>query len=269
MGLPLGNQAHVAAGVSTLSKMTRKKIINLAAGSMGGGQFRPLIDSYQLSRRDLRLIAQAEYLIKQRNQGRNALPPNWPNLVDTISVEDLNSRFTFYELYENDLFTEQPLFIFKAVDEPQREIYLKNLKNQISNLLEFPMFLRFLYKFSLVENDPELEFKDSELEKISGYSRIHENLYMTELLQIIREVLSAQYFCSQCLQTFENASFIIPHCTKKHKSFISEENLELLRNGRDQRRRDEEEDRRRETHTRNHSDCNVCFRQPDEIQINM
>ena len=224
MGLPLGNQVQVAAGVSNVSKMTRKKLINLAAACMAGGQFKPLIDPDQLSQRDLRLIAKAEYLIKHRNQGRNALPPNWPNLVDTITAEDLNSRFSFYELYKNDLFTDQPLFIFKRKDVPQREIYLNNLKNQISNLLEYPMFLRYLYSFSLVENDPELEFKDTELEKISGYARIHENLYMAELLQIIREVLSAHYFCSQCLQTFENASLIIPHCTKKHKSFISEEN---------------------------------------------
>ena len=266
MSLPLGDRAHVAAGATNQSKLVRKRILNLAAGCMGGGQFRPLICSDQLSQRDLRLIAQVEYLIKHRNEGRNALPPNWPNLVEyTISAEDLNRRFSFYEVYQNDLFTEQPEFIIKAKDEPQREFYLENLDKQISILLEYPMFLRFLYKFSLVENDLELADKDAELEKISGYSRIHESLYMAELLQIIREVLSAQYFCTQCLQTFSKPSLIIPHCTSKHKSFISEENLEILRNGRDQRRRDEEEDRRRETHTRNHSDCNVCFRQPDEI----
>lgn len=266
MGLPLGNRARVVAGVANTSKMVRKKIISLAAGCMGGGQFRPLINSDQLSQRDLRLIAQAEYLIKHRNDGRNALPQNWPTLVEyTISAEHLNERYSFYDLYENDLFTEEQTFLFKAKDDPQRETYLQNLQNQISALLEYPFFLMFLYKFSLVENDPDLDEKDSELEKISGYSRVHENLYMAELLQIIREVLSATYFCAQCLQTFSNASQIIPHCTNRHRSLISEENLELLRNGRDQRRRDEEEDRRRETHTRNHSDCNVCFRHPDEI----
>ena len=267
MGLPLGNPAQVVAGVANISKMVRKKLISLAAGCIGGGQFRPLIDPDQLSQRDLRLIAQAEYLIKHRNDGRNALPPNWSTIVEyTISAEHLNQRYNFYELYENDLFTEEQKVIYKATDVPQRETYILNLQKQISTLLEYPFFLRFLYKFSLVENDPDLAEKDSELEKISGYSRVHENLYMAELLQIIREVLSAQYFCSQCLQTFTKASQIIPHCTSRHRSLISEENLELLRNGRDQRRRDEEEDRRRETHTRNHADCNICFRLPDEVE---
>ena len=267
MGLPLGNPAQVVAGVANVSKMVRKKIINLAAGCMGGGQFRPLIDPEQLSRRDLRLIAEAEFIIKNRNDGRNALPPNWPTLVEyTITAEQLNERYSFYDLYENDLFTKEQDFLFKATDVPQREFYLQNLEKQISALLEYPFFLKYLYKFSLVENDPDLTEKDSELEKISGYSRVYENLYMSELLQIIREVLSAPYFCAQCLQTFTKASQIIPHCTNRHRSLISEENLELLRNGRDQRRRDEEEDRRRETHTRNHADCNICFRLPDEVE---
>ena len=268
MGLPLRNPTQVVAGVSNVSRLVRKKILNLAAVCMGGGQFRPLIGPDQLSQRDLRLIAQAEFIIKNRNDGRNALPPNWPTLVEyTIDAEQLNRRYSFYELYENDLFVEEQQLIFKALDVPQRETYLKNLTHQISNLLEYPFLLRFLYKFSLVENDPELHDKDSELEKISGYSRVHENLYMSELLQIIREVLSANYFCSQCLQTFTKPNQIIPHCTNRHRSLISEENLELLRNGRDQRRRDEEEDRRRETHTRNHADCNICFRLPDEVEL--
>ena len=86
MGLPLRNPTHVAAGVANVSRLVRKKILNLAAASMGGGQFRPLIDSDQLSQRDLRLIAQAEYLIKHRNDGRNALPPNWPTLVHIWSI---------------------------------------------------------------------------------------------------------------------------------------------------------------------------------------
>ena len=92
-----------------------------------------------------------------------------------------------------------------------------------------------------------------------GISQFDYKPYMASLLENIRNCLSSTYFCGLCLKNFKKSEEILPHMSAFHKSFVSNEAVEQLRNAREARRRQESEDQLRTRHSNNHSECDTCF----------
>ena len=251
---------RAAAGVKNLHKMTCKKIINLAASCFGGGLFQPLFDPSILSDRELRMIEQVQFLVTHQNTGRGRLSRNWADEINyCLTRENLVNRLNFFDKYFHEAFTSEPDFIFEAKNTPLRETFIKKMNFQISELLENSFFLHFLYKFSLSDNAENILEKDKKLEEIHGFSAPYEDIYMASLLENIRNCLSSTYFCGLCLKSFKKSEEILPHMSAFHKSFVSNEAVEQLRNAREARRRQESEDQLRTRHSDNHPECDTCF----------
>ena len=250
--------------MKNLDTMTSQKILNLAASCFGGGRFQPLFDPSQLSDRELRMIAQAEFLVINQNTGRRRLSRNWANEIDyNLTRENLINRHNFFDKFSSENFTREPDFIFEAKNIPQRDIFIKNINFQISELLENRFFMHFLYKFSIRDNAENIDEKDRLLEEITGFSNPYEDIYMPKLLDSVRNCLTSTYFCGLCLKSFKKSEDILPHMSAFHKSFVSNEAIEELRNSRDARRRQETEDQIRTRHNNVHPNCDSCFIQPE------
>ena len=257
---------RAAAGVKNLHKMASKKIVNLAASCFGGGFFQPLFDPTELSERDLRLINQAQFLIIHQNTSRERLSRNWADQINyDLTREDLINRLNFFNIYTHDGFTREPepKFIFEARNIPQRDIFIEKMNYQISELLENSFFMRFLYKFTNLDNAENINEKDRKLEEINNICNPYEDIYMANLLESIRNCLSSTFFCGLCLKSFKKSEEILPHMNAYHRSYVSNEEVEALRNSRDARRRQESEDRMRTRHGEIHPDCNSCFVVPE------
>ena len=251
---------RAAAGIRNLDTMTSKKILNLASSCFGGGYFQPLFDPSELSDRELRMIEQSQFLIQHFNSGRERLSENWANEIDyTLTRQNLIDRRNFFEKYTNVNFTSDPDFLFESKSIPEMEIFVKKMNFQISDLLENSFLLRFLYKFSNADNVENIAEKDRLLEELTGFSNAYEDIYMGKLLDSIRNCLSSKYFCGLCLKSFKKSEEILPHMSAFHKSFVSNEAVEELRNSRDARRRQESEDQLRTRHNNNHPQCETCF----------
>ena len=189
MGIPVVRE-RVAPGVQNAILMIKQKLLDVGISSFCGGKFRPL--STDFSERQIKTLEQIEFLVKHRNR-EEFLRPNWPDLVEiSITREELLRRPTFYKLYSSENFVNQPNFIFQAKESSLREIFLKKIDDQFSNLLQWPFFHRFLYKMSIVDSDEDIQNKDLELERISGFSRVHQEIFLPEVLEQIRQVLK---FC--------------------------------------------------------------------------
>ena len=250
---------RVLPGVQNVSSMTKKKLLDVATSTFCGGKLRPLSNPSDFSDRQIKTLEQIEYLVKNRNNG-SFLRSNWPDLVEiSITREELAARPTFYKLYSSENFVRQPEFIFEAKNSALREIFLKKIDDQFSILLQWSFFHRFLYKLSIIDADEEVENKDTELERISGFSRVHEDIFMPEILEQIKQVLKANFFCSECVQKFDKLDQILPHFQRYHRSFISNESVEARQNARESRRREERDDQLRNRHNDRHPDCNSCF----------
>ena len=255
---------RAAAGIRNLDTMTSKKILNLASSCFGGGFFQPLFDPSELSDRELRMIEQTQFLILHFNSGRGALSRNWANEINyNLTRQNLIDRRNFFEKYTNENFSSDPDFLFKSKSIPEMEIFVRKMNFQISDLLENSFFLRFLYKFSNADNAENVADKDQMLEELTGFSNAYEDIYMGKLLDSIRNCLSSKYFCGLCLKTFKKTEEILPHMSAFHKSFVSNESVEELRNSRDARRRQESEDQMRTRHNNNHPQCQTCFVSPE------
>ena len=163
----------------------------------------------------------------------------------------------------NENFTSDPDFLFESKSIPEMEIFVRKMNFQISDLLENRFLLRFLYKFSNADNAENVADKDQMLEELTGFSNAYEDIYMGKLLDSIRNCLSSKYFCGLCLKTFKKTEEILPHMSAFHKSFVSNESVEELRNSRDARRRQESEDQMRTRHNNNHPQCQTCFVSPE------
>ena len=250
---------RVLPGVQNVSSMTKKKLLDVATSSFCGGKFRPLSTPSDFSDRQIKTLAQIEYLVQNRNND-SFLRSNWSDLVEiSITREELAARPTLYKLFSSENFVRQPEFIFEAKNSALREIFLKKIDDQFSILLQWSFFHRFLYKLSIIDADEDVESKDAELERVSGFSRVHEDIFMPETLEQIKQVLKANYFCSECVQKFEKLDQILPHFQRYHKSFISNESVEARQNARETRRREERDDQLRNRHNERHPDCNSCF----------
>merc|ERR1712136_239408 len=104
--------------------------------------------------------------------------------------ENLINRHNFFEKFSSDSFTSQPDFIFEAKNIPQRDIFIKKMNYQISELLENSFFCRFLYKFSISDNAENIREKDLILEQLTGFSNPYEDIYIPKLLDTVRNCLS-------------------------------------------------------------------------------
>ena len=258
---------RAAAGIRNQDTMTSQKILNLAASCFGGGLFQPLFDPSELSDRELRMIEQSQYLIMHFNtgiRGLRGLSRNWANEINyNLSRESLINRRNFFQKYTNEKFNSEPDFLFESRSIPEMEIFVKKMNFQISDLLENSFFLRFLYKFSNADNAENVSEKDLMLEELTGFSNAYEDIYMGKLLDSVRNCLSSKYFCGLCLKSFKKCEEILPHMSAFHKSFVSNEAVEELRNSRDARRRQEAEDQMRTRHNNNHPQCETCFVSPE------
>ena len=256
MELPVIRE-RVAPGVQNAILMIKKKLLDVAISSFCGGTFRPL--STEFSERQIKILRQIEFLIKLRNRGE-FLRPNWPELVEiSLTREELLRRPSFYELYTSDNFLNQPNFIYQAKESRLREIFLKKIDEQFSILLQWPFLHRFLYKISIVDTDENVQNKDLELERISGFSRVHEEIFIPEVLEQIRQVLKSQFFCAACVQKFDKLDQILPHFEKYHKTYVSNETIEARKNSRDARRMQEHDDQMKSRHDTQHPNCDSCF----------
>ena len=256
MEVPIARQ-RVAPGVQNAIKMVKQKLLDVGISSFCGGKFRPI--STDFSERRIKNLEQIEYLVKQRNRGE-FIRPNWPDLVEiSITREELLRRPTLYQLYTSENFLNQPNFIYEAKESPLREIFLKKIDDQFSILLQWPFLHRFLYKMSIVDTDEDVQNKDSELERISGFSRVHEEFFIPEVLEQIRQVMKSQFFCSACVQKFDKMDQILPHFERYHRTYISNESIEARKNSRDERRRQDLDDQMKSRHDVRHPNCDSCF----------